>query len=235
MKQALRQLRRIERRSIAPPGYKPPSATVPGKPLNAQNVQQQIQALHGNPANALAFSSFMPGEGQIDPRDDQYWLNVSNLLFNTQQTMSQGQLAQTRSDLAYNKNLQDMGVANQREDRSLAEDAMRSGLGHSGWLNRSATEQAYEQGRDYEDLATGYTDDKADRAAAMSAAIQAYISGERGEALGAVGRFNEAQQKAATGPPLLNPKMIKRLSKVIARIGGSGGKGKGKHKGHGNK
>lgn len=210
----------------------PPDAVAGTQTLNAQTVGAQIAALHGNPANALAFSSFTPGPGQVDPRDANYWNNVSNLLFNTQSSIASNNLDQSRSDIDYAAQMSDQQRARQAQQRSLAEQAMRSGLSQSGWVNRQDSLDTAQALRDTEDAQTAQTRSTADRQAATSQAIQDYIAGERDQASSAVDRYatSEASQ-ATTAPPLYSPADIQRLERLLKphpKNKGKGGKGKGK-------
>jgi hypothetical protein len=184
--------------------------------------------LNGNPANALAFSSFTPGPGQVDPRDDQYWANVSNLLFNSNAEINQLNLDQTRSDTDFARAQDSSRVARGQDQRALAEQAMRSGLSRSGWLNQSDAEDTADYLRDTEQMQTGYTRDKADRQSAISSAIQAYLAGEGDIAADALGRYSESQLgRAEDELPLYAPEDIRRLEQILrgGKRGGGGGGG----------
>lgn len=190
----------------------------PTKPLNAQTVEEQIQSFNGNPASALAFSSFEPGEGQVDPRDDKYWANVSNLLFNTQGKYNEAILQGQRNALDYETGLSDMSTNRARQQRALAEAAMRQGLANSGWRDRTDAEDTSDFLREFEDYQTDYTRGEQDRRSAMSSVIQDFISGERDLAADAVRAYGEAQaDRAGSGPLDYTLEDIQGLENIFAQ------------------
>jgi hypothetical protein len=202
---------------------KPVATTAAPTNLNANTVQQQIEALGDNPANAMAFSSFTPGPGQVDPRDSKYWANVSTLLFNTQGDFNQLQLQQQRAGLDAEKGLGDLATNRQREQRSLAEEAMRSGLSSSGWRDRTDAEDTGDFLRDYEDFQTGTARDKADRSAAMSRVIQNFIAGERDLSLDALTSYDQSQRdSAAEGAPVYDRADVRGIIKALRKRGPRG-------------
>jgi hypothetical protein len=134
----------------------------------------------------------------------------------------------TRAGLEQERQLSDLGTSRTRSQRSLGEEAMRSGLGRSGWLSRQDAEGTQDYLRSYEDLQTGYEQQGQDRETAMSDAIAAYIAGEGGFAEEALGRFTAGQgQQAAEGLGILNPKDIRRLNQILGGKKKKGKKGKG--------
>lgn len=202
-----------------------PSPTTPTQALTPEAVQNQITALNGNPANALAFSSFVPDANRPDPRDPDYWRNVSNLLFSTQGQITNANLAQERATQDFGKASSDLQTNRTRDQRSLAEQAMRSGLSNSGWLDRTDAEQTHDYLRAEEDLQTGYQRQSADRRADISALIQEYLAGEQELGASAVDRFTQAQMdQAADGAPLYDPAQIRKLQKILKPNKKKGGK-----------
>jgi hypothetical protein len=203
----------------------PPPAPVQ-TPLTAQAIES---SLSGGATSALGMSSFQPSAGQPDPRTPDYWRNVNNLLFNTQSTLRNLNLAGQRETLDRARAVGDMNTSRTRQQRSLGEDAMRSGLANSGWLARSEAEQGTDYLRDVEDMNVGYERSAADRKTAYSQAIQDYIAGEGEQASTALSDYFATQNaQAQEGNPMMTAQDIKRLEKILKGKGKKGG-GKGPH------
>lgn len=204
---------------------KPPPAPAQ-TPLTAAQVQA---SLSGGAESALGLSSFQPSAGQPDPRGPDYWRNVNNLLFNTQATIRNINLAGARDATDQARAIGDMNTSRTRNQRSLGEEAMRSGLANSGWLARSEAEQGADYLRDFEDMQTGYERASQDRATAKSQAIQDYIAGESEQASTALGDYLASQNtEAQESNPLMTAADIKKLEKILRppkkNKGGKGGR-----------
>ena len=222
-----RMLKKLVKFQSQPVGQ-PQDVNTPKQNLATASMQTATQ-IRNNPTAALSFSSFTPKPGEADPRDATYWSNVSNLLFNTQRQQSEGLLAQQRSTLDYQRGLGDMQTDRGREQRGLAEEAMRGGLANSGWLNRADSEDTYDFLRQREDYQTNYERDRTDRASSLSAGIQDYLAGERDQAIGSLERYQEGQLgRAEDEAPLYDPTDIRKLNRILRprKRGGGGGGGK---------
>jgi hypothetical protein len=203
--------------------------SVPGPAAQTPLTAEQVQAsLSGGAESALGLSSFTPTAGQPDPRTPDYWRNVNNLLFNTQGRIRELNLQGTREQLDRERQTADMQTNRGREQRSLGESAIRSGLANSGWLSRNEAEQSTDYLRNYEDMQTGYERSAADRKTSISQAIQDYIAGE-GDAAGSAlsDYFATQQEQAQSGNPQMTPADIAAIAKILKPKKGKGGKGGG--------
>jgi len=148
--------------------------------------------------------SYTPQAGQPDPRDATYWANVAKLKFDDEQQYAELQRNQQRSDTDYADALQTAIRNRGVQQRTLGEDAIRSNLGNSGWLDRNEAEQtaAYTQDRAHAQLNKDEEDQA--RAAARTALQQGFSLEAAGELAAAAARFAQIQrEEAANAPPEL--------------------------------
>lgn len=185
--------------------------------LDPTQLQQQFSQTT-NPADLFKFSSYTPQQGETDPRDAEYWSNVTKLLSTAQQGYNSDLLQQQYSDTDYATATQDLQRQQGIDQRSLAENAMRKGLGLSGYLDRGTAEQTTEYLRGFEDLGTNKQRQDIAAETARNAILQGFSVDEAGALAEAAARqADQMSKQAQTGAPEMNPKEVNRIGKVISR------------------
>ena len=153
-----------------------------------------------NPANReelLNYSSYNPASGKPDPRDDQYWANLSRLI-SSKQVDYAGEMRGGELDEAdYNYRLARESEGNRQNVRDTAENLIGTGLLRSGAHNRQQTEMGTEYGDLLAGLGSDMTRSRTNRES-QKHAILAALGLEEGDLYEeSVGRYATAQQKAA--------------------------------------
>lgn len=139
------------------------------------------------------FSSYKPQPGVPDPRDAQYWRDVTRLMFTKDATVQSLGTQQIFADTTYERNLQDL---NRREPLDLL--AQREAQNRAGALysSRSAEDAAQLQ-TDYfnerSNLSGSYRADKATRDLEKWAAEQGYTVDEAQALADAVNRQSQSE------------------------------------------
>jgi hypothetical protein len=202
-------------------------ATTQAQPSNAAVPQTQSQPTDPLQSATTAPAPSVPKElfslpsysGPDDPRDAQYWANVSKLKFGAEQKYSEGLREQQMADTGYNDALQ-IAIRNRAvQQRGLGENAIRGNLGNSGWLDRSEAEDttAYTQERSHATLAK--TEEDAARSAARNAIREGYSLEAASELAEAAGRLAQRRQEEA--------ERAEALAARQAEESGGGGEGGG--------
>ncbi len=213
-------------------------ATTPAQASNTVPATQSeptdpLKTTAGSPAasapNPFAPPSYTPQAGQEDPRDATYWANLAKLRFTDEQEYAKGLAEQTHADTDYADAVQTAIRNRTAEQRGLGENAIRSNLGNSGWLDRNESEQttAYTQARAHAQLTKGEEDQA--RAAARAALIQGYGIDAAGLLAESTTRYGERKEHEAENAP------GEGASGESGGATGGGGKSASKKKGGGNK
>lgn len=190
--------RRIAVRPIRP-AVAPAQVANPRKPPTVPSVTTQTTATP-TPANQPVTATPIPQTstspfhipsynaqaGQPDPRDATYWANLNKLLFTANQEYGQSLQEQTMADTAYQAAAQEALRNRAVQQRTLGENAIRSNLSASGWLNRNETEQT-----------TEYTSQRAQAALTKSQEDQARLTARQALAEGF--SIDAAAELAAAG------------------------------------
>jgi hypothetical protein len=165
-----------------------------------------------DPQNPFEIPSFTPQKGQADPRDQTYYTNVARLLAAARQGYSTSLLQQSYADTDYGRARQNLVLQNQQDQRSLAGQALTSGLSSSGYLNRSTTEQAGQYLLRQGDLSTTKTRSDQAAEAGRAALEQGFPLDVASEYAQAAERFAELQlQNAQNAPGELTRRALRRM------------------------
>jgi hypothetical protein len=165
-----------------------------------------------NPQNPFEIPSFTPQKGQADPRDQTYYTNVARLLAAARQGYSTSLLQQSYADTDYGRARQNLVLQNQQDQRSLAGQALTSGLSASGYLNRATTEQAGQYLLRQGDLSTTKTRYDTASEAARAALEQGFPLDVASEYAQAAERYAQLQlQNAQNAPGELTRRALRRM------------------------
>lgn len=194
---------RVVARPAGAPGAlaTPPSTqSEPTAPLSESEVKPAAAAPPPAPKGLFDLPGWS-GRGE-DPRDASYWRNIAKLRFSAEQGYSKGLLEQEQADTGYNDALQTAIRGRALEQRGLGEQAIRSNLGNSGWLDRSEAEDTLEYTRERSAAQLSKTQEDAAREAARSAILQGYsldAAAELGEAAARLADRKEEQAEGGEG------------------------------------
>jgi hypothetical protein len=200
-------------------GHPGPSSPTPSAPATPQ------------PAGLFPIPAYTPAPGQEDPRDAAYWANLAKLRFSDEQEYAKELQEQTRADTDYADAVQTAIRNRGVEQRTLGENAIRSNLGNSGWLDRNEAEQttAYTQERAHAAL-TKEQEDQA-RAAARKALLSGYGIDAAALFAEAGDRYGARKREEAQNSPGETAGTESTATSNSSKGGGKNNKGGGGHKG----
>lgn len=139
------------------------------------------------------FSSYTPQPGVPDPRDAQYWRDVTRLMFNKDATMQSLTTQQTFADTDYERNL---GELNRQEPLALLQQRQAQNRGGALYSSASAEDAAQLQTDFFNErnsLTGSYRADTATRALEKWAAEQGYSVDEADALAQAINRRSQTE------------------------------------------
>lgn len=173
----------------------PPNATQPTTPSNLQNTAAS-QTPNQPPQQAIqnsAFSSYVAEPGKPDPRDSQYWQDVTRMYFDRTQRESQANTEQTYAQTAYEQALE-------ARTREHPRDILASNINANQMGNLTSSVQQEDLGKLEQDYYTANTDserqfqqEQAARSIARDAIAQGYTIDEAAELAAAVDRQSQSE------------------------------------------
>jgi hypothetical protein len=156
--------------------------------------------------NPFAIPTYTPTNGQPDPRDAEYWANLSKLAFNDQTEYSKDLQEQTVADSSYSSALQQAIQGRKVQERNLGENAISHNLSSSGYLDRTEGEQTRDYTQERANAALTKSQEDQARETARKALVEGFNIEAAAELAAAAGRYAEGQGKEAeTGSPEYTP------------------------------
>lgn len=211
--QMLRKKLRKSRNSIQTPdpNPKPPNQSGPSPAPSPQTGGQTPAPAQDR--GTQGFSSYTPVNGAPDPRDARYWRDVSRLMFDRNQQLSQLQTEEVYGRTAYEKALENLAQRTPTELRGVKESANRGGALYSSRTGDALSSVLQGAASARGELESGFRDESS-----MREFMRSQI--EQGMAIEEAAALAESIDRASQGEidkpaPPGGPDLMKQLMAVL--------------------